>query len=400
MLRALIPAVALVFASAAAARAPSQSRGYPWEGRLVGGVQLASQGSTSSRGTPSATTRPTAAGAGSATNGCCRHSRGCSPHTRPRFPTAAASAWATSAGRGAATSAAALAASGTRRARTGSTSTSTTLAATGGASLGAAIADQPEGSLRTSSTASSSPAQRGVRRAEHGTAGPPAVVEVLPAYRQPHARALPRGRLAAGPDQAQHRGRPIRAFAAGRGRPDVLVFGTIHGDERAGIAVASRLVQTQPPAGGTVWVVPDLNPDGLAARTRWNARGVDLNRNFPGSWRASRRAGAAPASETETRVAMRLIRQLRPHVTIWFHQPQALVRSHRPQRRDRPALREAGRALPRASPVRRARRPSGAPLAPRHARLRRRAAAGSAGPARRGPIRRRCVRACRLGWRR
>ena len=71
--------------------------------------------------------------------------------------------------------------------------------------------------------------------------------------------------------------------------------------------------------------MPDLNPDGLAARTRWSAASTSTATSR--LWRASRRAGAAPASETETRVAMRLIRQLRPHVTIWFHQPQALVRA-------------------------------------------------------------------------
>jgi protein MpaA len=161
-----------------------------------------------------------------------------------------------------------------------------------------------------------------------GMRGPPAVVEVLPAHHDNHMHVrLPGDGWRGAFVGRSTRGQPIRAFASGRGRPDVLVVGTIHGNERAGVAVASRLVQTRPPDGRTVWVVPDLNPDGLAARTRWNARGVDLNRNFPGSWRESRRAGAAPASETETRTAMRLIRRLRPHVTIWFHQPRALVRA-------------------------------------------------------------------------
>src|SRR5262249_33844354 len=37
--------------------------------------------------------------------------------------------------------------------------------------------------------------------------------------------------------------------------------------------------------------------------------------------------GPRPLSEPETRIARRLIERLRPAVTIWFHQPLALVDS-------------------------------------------------------------------------
>jgi hypothetical protein len=160
-----------------------------------------------------------------------------------------------------------------------------------------------------------------------GLRGPPAIVETLPAYHDNHMHVrLPgdgwRTRIVG----RSTRGLPIRAFVAGRGEPVVLVVGCIHGNECSGSVVTSRLVQSRPPRG-VLWVVPDLNPDGHASKMRWNARGVDLNRNFPGSWRPSRRSGAAPGSEAETRVAMRLIRRLRPRVTIWLHQPQNLVRA-------------------------------------------------------------------------
>ena len=60
-----------------------------------------------------------------------------------------------------------------------------------------------------------------------------------------------------------------------------------------------------------------------------NARGVDLNRNFPHRWKRHRTApttpGPRPASEPETRALMRLIRRLRPTVTIWFHQHLNMV---------------------------------------------------------------------------
>jgi protein MpaA len=113
----------------------------------------------------------------------------------------------------------------------------------------------------------------------------------------------------------------------------VLVVGCIHGNECAAAAITKRLIGADPLLDADLWVIPDLNPDGHARRTRQNAKGVDLNRNFPGAWRPIGGAGAAeysgprPLSEPETRIAARLVRRLRPAVTIWFHQPQGLVRA-------------------------------------------------------------------------
>jgi murein peptide amidase A len=128
-------------------------------------------------------------------------------------------------------------------------------------------------------------------------------------------------------------GRPIRALELGFPGPTrILVVGCIHGDERAGLAVVRRLQPAAPPHFD-LWVVPDLNPDGAAANTRQNARGVDLNRNFPSEWRRigsrpdPQYSGPRPLSERESRFAERLILRLRPRVTIWFHQPQSVVRA-------------------------------------------------------------------------
>ena len=114
-------------------------------------------------------------------------------------------------------------------------------------------------------------------------------------------------------------GRPIEVVRTGdRAGPRILVVGCIHGNECAGLAVTRRLVRAQPRAD--LWVLPQLNPDGYAHRTRGNARGVDLNRDF------------AAATQRETRIAQTLIRRIRPAVTIWFHQPQAVVRAWGPSR--------------------------------------------------------------------
>ncbi len=113
----------------------------------------------------------------------------------------------------------------------------------------------------------------------------------------------------------------------------VLVVGCIHGNECAGLAIVRRLVRTGAPPGTEIVVVPDLNPDGYRRDTRGNAHGVDLNRNFPSGWTRNEQpggleyAGPRPLSEPESRYAAALIRRLRPDVTIWFHQPQAVVRA-------------------------------------------------------------------------
>ena len=129
-------------------------------------------------------------------------------------------------------------------------------------------------------------------------------------------------------------GRPIELRAAGDPQASmrILVAGCIHGDECASEPILERL-SSRPARGVDLWLIPTLNPDGRRARVRQNAAGVDLNRNFPGTWRAGTRpgdryyAGPRPASEPETRIAMRTISRLRPDVTIWFHQPEANVRA-------------------------------------------------------------------------
>ncbi len=127
------------------------------------------------------------------------------------------------------------------------------------------------------------------------------------------------------------RGRPIVAWSFGsdRARRRVLVIGCIHGNECAGLAITSALRRIRPPPGVQLWLVPELNPDGTAADTRQNADGVDLNRNFPYGWSpvadTTFYSGPRPASEPETRAAMRLVRRIRPTVTITYHQHMDLV---------------------------------------------------------------------------
>jgi predicted deacylase len=106
----------------------------------------------------------------------------------------------------------------------------------------------------------------------------------------------------------------------------VVVIGQVHGDERAGVTVARMLQRLDPPAQLDLWIVPTANPDGLAARTRTNARKVDLNRNFPYRWKRVNvgrptYSGPAAVSEPETRVLRAFITKVDPRLTVTFHQP-------------------------------------------------------------------------------
>jgi murein endopeptidase len=152
-----------------------------------------------------------------------------------------------------------------------------------------------------------------------------------------------------------HGGRPIRAVRAGDPSSGTrfLIVGCIHGDECEGMKVTRRLEGAAAPVD--LWLVHQLNPDGYARRHRQNGRGVDLNRNFDSEWRPIGRrwspqySGPRPFSERESRIARRLILSLRPDVTIWFHQPQAIVRAWGPSipeaRRYAQLAREPFRAL-------------------------------------------------------
>lgn len=127
------------------------------------------------------------------------------------------------------------------------------------------------------------------------------------------------------------RGRPIVAwtFGSDRARRKILVVGCIHGNECAGLAIVSSLRHARVPNGVQLWLVPEMNPDGSAADSRQNAHGVDLNRNFPYRWQPiadpTYYSGPRATSEPETRAAMRLVRRIRPAVTIWYHQHMDLV---------------------------------------------------------------------------
>ncbi len=111
----------------------------------------------------------------------------------------------------------------------------------------------------------------------------------------------------------------------------VLVIGVIHGDEDAGVAIVDELRAEAVPDGVELWIVESMNPDGQANQVRSNDNGVDLNRNFPYKWGPigvpgdSQYAGTGPASEPETQAITNFMSQLRPDITVWYHQDLFVV---------------------------------------------------------------------------
>lgn len=148
-------------------------------------------------------------------------------------------------------------------------------------------------------------------------------------------------------------GREIRAYTYGSGDTKLLFAGGMHGGyEWNSIVLAYLLIDylkahpTAVPAGLQIIVIPDLNPDGtyrvvgkegrfmaadamkVADRSigRFNANGVDLNRNFDckwqptGTWRGKTvSAGSTPFSEKESRALRDFVLRIRPQGVIFWH---------------------------------------------------------------------------------
>jgi protein MpaA len=128
-------------------------------------------------------------------------------------------------------------------------------------------------------------------------------------------------------------GRPIRGRQFGGSGPGLLVFGGIHGDEASSVEALIELavpLATGPRRAAPVWLLPAVNPDGLARGAKNSARDVDLNRNFPARSFTTQHApryfpGPAPLSEPETRVIAELVARAPIAAVVAVHAPFACV---------------------------------------------------------------------------
>jgi protein MpaA len=119
--------------------------------------------------------------------------------------------------------------------------------------------------------------------------------------------------------------RPILMHLLGGGPYPVLMLGGIHGSERNSAACARLFIsyaRAHPVefSGVPLAVIPEANLDGLVRGVRFNARRVDLNRNFPAAnWSRSYASGRSAGSEPETAALEKIIRELQPRRILSIH---------------------------------------------------------------------------------
>ncbi len=123
--------------------------------------------------------------------------------------------------------------------------------------------------------------------------------------------------------------RQIECVVLGKGEDVVLIIASIHGNENGGtplvISLAEYLHQHKGLLRGRKAVLlPLANPDGVFYNSRFNARGVDLNRNFPGDNRRNNaQFGQKALSEPESSIIHQLIQEYRPNRIVSLHQDVA-----------------------------------------------------------------------------
>ena len=137
-----------------------------------------------------------------------------------------------------------------------------------------------------------------------------------------------------------HLGIPLEVWRP-TGTCKLLIHAGIHGEEGETTVALSRALRLLSEPSPHCAVVLAANPDGLIRGTRGNARGVDLNRNFPtrgwssdpvkhrSTMDAPREVTLSPGrqagSEPETKALINLIEELKPETVVALHAPLACI---------------------------------------------------------------------------
>lgn len=142
------------------------------------------------------------------------------------------------------------------------------------------------------------------------------------------------------------KGRPITAYQFGSGPNMVLYIAAMEGNEQNSAVLLQQWIPNidanpgKIPAGRTIVVIPQINPDGYAANTRLNAAGIDLNRNFPANnWQTqvteplantvwTNDGGPSPLSAPESKALADFYAAHRPRLTLTMHSHGGIVEAN------------------------------------------------------------------------
>jgi len=117
-------------------------------------------------------------------------------------------------------------------------------------------------------------------------------------------------------------------------RPYLYLMAGVHGDEIEGVFVLKMLfdwLKQHQELPYNIVVIPELNRDGLSQKSRVNANGVDLNRNYPSkAWSADfsdpkYNPGPSPLSEPENQYLELLLNKYAPDLIISFHSYKPMI---------------------------------------------------------------------------
>lgn len=175
-----------------------------------------------------------------------------------------------------------------------------------------------------------------------------------------------------------HDGRKIFLLKFGKGHKNIICTGGVHGRETTNPIVLMKMIETycelyygnQKSQQNeynwknifdqyTIYFIPLLNPDGymialrgfnviqnetlrLAAKSlnisyetwKYNARGIDLNRNFPSVYWLAKNQYDNPASENETKILINLFDQITSIGYIDYHSRGKMIYYYRNQMTD------------------------------------------------------------------
>ena len=109
--------------------------------------------------------------------------------------------------------------------------------------------------------------------------------------------------------------RPIFSVQLGRGKTRVLMWSQMHGNESTTTKAIFDLLNVFANKDSfqsileacTLYIIPILNPDGAERYTRFNANGIDLNRDAQG------------LSQSESKVLRQIFDDFKPHFCFNLH---------------------------------------------------------------------------------